>query len=103
MEQVLQLFSNKFIPDPSHDPKVIQQLNVDSASGFMVSFDIVNVFPNVSLEETFDICTTVLYYGHLSTHQFPENIFKELIHVTTEDVEFIFNNVKYSQIKICLS
>lgn len=102
LEQVLQLFSNNFILDHSHFLKVIQELNVDSASGFMVSFDIVSVITNVPLEETIDICATVLYYGHLSTPQFPENIFKELIHVITEDVEFSFNNVKFSQIKICL-
>lgn len=65
--------------------KAIQEL---SASGFFfVSSFIVSLFTNVPLKDTINIRADVLYSGHLSTFQFPENIFKNLMLVATEGVE----------------
>lgn len=62
---------------------------------FKVSFDIVSLFTNVTLEETIDICIDVLYHGHLCIPQFSENIFNACC---CWWCRFSFNNVRYSQI-----
>lgn len=58
----------------------------------------VSLFTNVPLEKMIDICADVLYHNHLSTHQFPDNILKELMLFATKGVKFNFSNIMYSQI-----
>lgn len=80
---------------------MIQEIDSDSASGFMILFHILLVYlTNVSFGETIDICADDLYCGHVCTPWFPENIFKELMLIATEGIEFSFNNVMYSQIDV---
>lgn len=54
----------------------------------MVSFDIASLFTNIPLLVTIDIYTDVLDCGHLCN---PEDIFKELMLIASEGVEFSYS------------
>lgn len=51
--------------------------NSDLCSGnkLMVTFDIVSLYTNVPLQDTLQICTDVLYSGHLGAPIISENLF----------------------------
>ena len=61
-------------------------------------FDISNLFINIPLDETIEICADALYRGHLDCLPFPEDTFKELMLIATRGVEFSFNNQMYKQL-----
>lgn len=61
----------------------------------MVPFDVVSLYTNVSLRDMLQICTNVLYKGHLGSAL---NLFSEFMRLATEGVELSFNNTMYAQI-----
>lgn len=58
----------------------------------MVPFDVVSLYTNVSLRDMLQICTNVLYKGHLGSAL---NLFSEFMRLATEGVELSFNNTMY--------
>lgn len=97
LEPVLSRYSSKCIHGFFHCFKTTMVSVADSASSFMVSFNIVSLFNNIPRGKTIFICADALYRGILCKPHLPENIFKELTFVATEGVEFSFKNVMYSQ------
>lgn len=91
-EPVSSFYLSNCISYSFHFAKAIQELNADSTSGFVVSFDIVSLFTNIPLGEMIDICADALYCAHLL-----DNIFKKLMLIATRGVEFNFNIVTYGQ------
>ena len=72
---------------------MIQQLKVNSNDSIFCSFDICNLFTNVPLAETIEICTKTLYDSHFPTLLIPKHVFIELMKTATTSVEFSFNNI----------
>ena len=64
----------------------------------MCSFDVVNLFTNVPIEETIQICLDSLYRSNLEPLKIDESLLKKLLMKATRDVEFSFNNQMYRQI-----
>ena len=79
----LQLYSSHCLKDPSTFADFIHNFNLESATTFLCSFDINNLFTNMPLYETIGICADVLYRGHLDCTPFPEDTFREMILITT--------------------
>ena len=77
---------------------MIQQIKVNSNDSILCSFNICSLFTNVPLAETIEICTKILYDGHLPTPIIPKHVFIELMKTATTSVEFSFNNIMYKQI-----
>lgn len=46
---------------------------------------------NVPLQESLQICTNILYRGHLGPPAIHKAVFLEFVHLATEQVEFIFD------------
>ena len=61
----------------------MQQLTYDPDDCFLCSFNISNLFTNVPLAETIQICAETLYDGNLSPLQFSKEIFIELMNIAT--------------------
>ena len=66
----------------------------------MVSFDVKNLFTNVPLELTIDICCERLYHStdETSKPNIPEIVFRELLTRATTEFCFKFNNKLYVQV-----
>ena len=64
---------------------------------YLRSFDICNLFTNVSLAEIIDIFATALYDGELKAPSFLRAVFIELMQISVSTVEFSFNNVMMMQ------
>ena len=77
---------------------IIRRLPVCNDSQFLVSFDIVSLFTNISLDETISICADFLYRRpSTSVLPFPEDVFIELMEIATKSVSFSFNEIMYHQ------
>ena len=64
----------------------------------MCSYDSVNLFTNVPLEETIGICAKAVYLSDEPLPPLKEKSFKKLIHKVTTGVELSFNETMYQQI-----
>ena len=66
---------------------------------FLVSFDVVLLFTNISLDETISIRADFLYRGPSTIAlPFPEKISIELMSIATKSVSSSFNEIMYHQI-----
>ena len=64
----------------------------------MCSFNISNLFTNIPLEETINICADALYCNGLDAQPFiSKAIFIELMKSATSGIEFSFNDIMYKQ------
>ena len=64
----------------------------------MCSFDKSNLFTNVPLQETINICTASLFQSNLEPPGISEAVFVELTNAATRAVEFSFNDNMYTQV-----
>ena len=72
--------------------------NLSPKSTFLCSVDINSLFPNISLDETINICAEVLYNSDLTPPSFSKDTFCQLMHSATKFVEFSFDNITYQEI-----
>ena len=63
----------------------------------MVSFDVVWLFTNVSLDETIDIIIKRIYDKEINT-DIPKKEMRELLYLYTKNAHFTINNKKYLQV-----
>ena len=92
LDPVIQLFSTNCIPDSFASAETLRNFQFPTLSPFLYSFDISNLFTNVPLQETIEICANALYDDDLVPPPFPRKIFIELMQAATSSVEFSFNN-----------
>ena len=98
LNPVLEFYSKFCVKDFTFS-FIICRLPVCNDSQFLVSFDIVSLFTNISLDETIAICVHFLYCGpSTSVLPFPEDVFIELMEIATKSVSFTFNEIMYHQI-----
>ena len=66
---------------------------------FMCSFDIENLYTNVPLQETINICTELMFSFNVSTVLgLSREYFKRLLELSVTNSIFLFNNALYKQI-----
>lgn len=71
----------------------------DNMELYMCSFDIVSLFTNIPLRQTFEICLDALYRNdNVVPPSVPEKVLEKLLTKATTDVEFSFDDVMYRQI-----
>ena len=63
----------------------------------MVSFDVVWLFTNVSLDETIDIIIKRIYDKEINT-DIPKTEMRELLYLYTKNAHFTINNKRYLQV-----
>ena len=80
LEPELKLYSKHCIYDSFIFTKMIQNMLINPNNSFLWSFDILNLYTNVPLDETFAICTNALYHNHLDPTPLPDMIFLKLMH-----------------------
>ena len=69
---------------------------------FMCSFDVENLFTNVPLQETIDICIDTLFYDDtVLIKGFNKQQFSKLMNLALKDTYFVFNGKMYQQIDGC--
>ena len=65
----------------------------------MCSFDIENLYTNVPLQETINICTDLMFSFNVSTVLgLSREYFKRLLELSVTNSIFLFNNALYKQI-----
>ena len=64
---------------------------------FMGSLDVDSLFTNITLEETINICTNLLYNNEAVIEGINKSEFKNLLSLVTEESYFIFNDVLYKK------
>ena len=64
----------------------------------MVSFDVTSLFTNVPLDETIEIILRRVYIDQKINTNIPVKEMKELLHLCTKNVHFIFKGEIYIQI-----
>ena len=64
---------------------------------FMGSLDVDSLFTNILLEETINICTSLLYNNEDVIDCINKSEFKNLLSLATQESYFIFNDVLYKQ------
>ena len=89
--------TNEYTVDNSYSfVSSIQQFN-NVQNYFMCSFDIDNLFTNVPLHETIDICLNYLYDSGDSFMGLTRKMFKNLLELVVLNSFFIFDNILYRQ------
>ena len=61
----------------------------------MGSLDVDSLFTNILLEETINICTSLLYNNEDVIEDINKSEFKNLLLLATQESYFIFNDVLY--------
>ena len=64
---------------------------------YMVSFDIKNLFTNIPLDETIDICINKAYYQESKVNGLFKGDFKQLVEYSIKSSCFVFNNIYCKQ------
>ena len=64
----------------------------------MVSFDVVSLFTNVSLDETIDIIIKRIYDKKEINTDIPKKEMRELLYLCTKNAHFTLNNKTYLQV-----
>ena len=67
-------------------------------SYFMASFDVTNLFTNIPLRETIDICLDLLFASSDTVLGLSRNFFKTLLELSVLNSFFIFNEKMYQQL-----
>ena len=70
----------------------------DLSPSFFCSFHISNLFTNVFLEETINICADAFYVNDLAASSFPRDVFIQIMQRVTKFVKSSFSNLMYRQI-----
>ena len=65
---------------------------------YMASLDVDNLFTNIPLDKTIDICIDSLYNNDENTPKIPQDIFRNFLNTATKDLFFMFNNKFYREI-----
>ena len=89
--------SNQYtVKDSFSFAKEISQLNLPNAH--MASFDIKSLYTNIPLDETINICTTLLSQSPTSLLHLNPKSLCSLLELATKNSHFLFNNSLYTQI-----
>ena len=64
---------------------------------FMGSLDVDSLFTNITLKETINICTNLLYNNVDVIEGINKSEFEKLLSLTTQESYFIFNDILYKQ------
>ena len=64
----------------------------------MVSFDVSNLFTNVPLQETIEICLDKLFHDTDTVRNLTRDQLKRLLTVASKENHFLFNGMIYDQI-----
>ena len=64
----------------------------------MVSFDVVSLFTNVTLDETIDIIIKYIYDKKETNTDIPKKEMRELLYLCTKNAHFTLNNKTYFQV-----
>ena len=100
LDPVLDFYSVYCVKDFFTFSSIIHRLPVCMESQILVSFDVVPLFTNISLDETIFICADFLYRGlSIASLPFPEVVFIELTGIATRSVSFSFNETMFRQIE----
>ena len=100
LNPVLEFHSEYCVKDSFTFSSIIRCLLVCNESQFLVSFDVVSLFMNIPLDEIISRCADFLYHGPSTIAlPFPEEVFIELMGITTKSVSFSFNEIMYRQIE----
>ena len=97
IDPVLSLYSIHCISDSFTFADQVKTFNFPP-SVYIYSYDVCNLFTNVPLPETIEICADALYNGELTPPPFSRAVFVELMQTATSSVEFSFNNIMHRQI-----
>ena len=99
LNPVLEFYSLCCVKDSFTFSSIIRRLPVCLESQFLVSFHVVSLFTNIPLDEIISICANFLYRGpSIASLPFPEDVFIELMGITTKSVSFSFNETMFRQI-----
>ena len=93
------LTTNQFTVVNSHSFVDSLRDVTDVENLYMSSFDVSNLFTNVPLDETINICLDSLYTtGTNAIIGLPRNLFKQFLELSVKNSFFIFNSKLYKQI-----
>ena len=91
------IYSAKCIKDSFAFVDLLRNAEVPNG-GIMCSYDAVNLFTNVPLEDTINICRKTLYHNdEICPLTLREKEFVDLMLKVTSGVKFSFENVMYQQ------
>ena len=66
---------------------------------FMASFDVENLFTNVPLTETIDICLNGLFFNSDNVFGFTRSVFRNMLEISVKNSFFLFNGKYYKQVE----
>ena len=92
------LFSKYECKDSFEFVNFISNLEVNTNTEHMVSFDVVSLFTNVPLNETIDLCCEIWKMNTEGQKFLSVFAFKELLLFATSNVNFLFNEEWYKQV-----
>lgn len=99
LAEIFRLVSDSYFTycfsDPFKFSNFIRNYEICSNNNLVISFNIVNLYPNVPSSVTLQLYTDALYRGHLGPQVFSEAFFIEYIHLATGEVEFRFDEIMY--------
>ena len=72
-------------------------LNFNSSSVVMVSFDVTTLFTNISLDETIDIISNCVFANAVRFHGLTRCEFRKLLCFAVKNCHFLYNGVLYQQ------
>ena len=75
-----------------------KNITAQNSSLYMASFDVDNLFTNIPLDETIEICLTKLFAGKRKIKGLLKSHCRDLLILATKQSSFIFNNKWYTQI-----
>ena len=73
-------------------------LNFNSSSVVMASFDVTSLFTNIPLDETIDIISNCIFANAVRFHGLTRCEFRKLLRFAVKNCHFLFNGVLYHQI-----
>ena len=80
---------NKYIPKDSF--AFADNIRFQDSSLFMGSLDVDALFTNIPLQETIDICVSLLYQDEEVIHKFSKEDFRNLLVTATQDSFILFD------------
>ena len=96
---MLRHYSSRVLADSFSFCESLHQYDKSCDGSFMCSFDVKNLFTNVPVDETIDICMNTLYRTkEIEKPMIEEKLLKKLLLKCTRGVEFSFNNNMYRQV-----
>ena len=99
LEPLLKKYSARVLKDSFSFTKALKNLNLNTGNLIMCSFDIVNLFTNIPLDETIQICIDTLYHSHMKPPPLSKDAFYKLVIVATKAVKFSFGKTMFKQVR----